>query len=525
MEIAFRILSYLMVLVFCAALLLLSAVAATTWYAVAVPIAYFSSVTDVMVRSPSPPEPRADAGERTSPGEPPHDDREVAYLSYFYGPAVDDLTATARTAWNASRRVLASGRSFAADLVDNDNLLMTLLISIGVALGLFCGGVLGGALTLVVATAHAVAAAATLTMVRSGALALRGGDTLLRFMHGIRTTCRGCSRDLPRYPAYRCPRDGCGRLHRDIRPGAYGILRRFCRCGTRLPTLRPVVASRLEASCPFCGTVLPAGAGAFPECVVPLFGGVGVGKTRLLYTIVLAIDELAQAANLSVEYLDEETERRLDDISKAIGTRGHTAPTRVSKRPRAYSLRIDLPEDRRFVYLFDAAGEAYYSFESARELAYLLGARTLVLVVDPLAVEGLYARLSAPDRQRLAGTRSEGKSAELAFEQTCELLDEMGVRTHAVSLALVVTKADLLVGTGTGPRGPGEADIEDWITDPAGLGLGNLVRNARQRFERVRYFHTASLVEEGTTHRTVVDLTRWLLREEGVLLRSGGRHA
>ncbi|MFH8473755.1 hypothetical protein [Streptomyces sp. NPDC018000] len=147
----------------------------------------------------------------------------------------------------------------------------------------------------------------------------------------------GCGRTIDR-PVRLCPT--CRARHRQLVPNRYGALYHRCRCGARLPAI--VGVRRLDACCPHCGKVLPAG---YERArVVVLVGGSG-----------------AQRGGVHRQGLAE------------LGATPGTEPPLVRT-------------DGKPVLWYDPPGDAYGSQESVAALDVLRRAHGLLLVVDDPAV-------------------------------------------------------------------------------------------------------------------------------------------
>ena len=90
-------------------------------------------------------------------------------------------------------------------------------------------------------------------VVRTAGVALRVTDSALLRIKNIRIHCPHCGERVP-YPGYLCPgRPQCTNWHRDVRPGRFGIIRRYCLCGKRMQTLLLFGSAQMTAFCPRCG--------------------------------------------------------------------------------------------------------------------------------------------------------------------------------------------------------------------------------------------------------------------------------
>jgi hypothetical protein len=429
---------------------------------IALTAVYFGAVHSVMFRGAYPPEPVPDPA--TDP----------AHRAYHGGPATADLAGIVRASWTESAP-------------------WALLLAPHVIV-------------------HAVLVGLYLAAAWTGVAALRTVDTGLLAVRRIRMACPHCFHRLG-YPGYLCAH--CGRRHAAIRPGRRGLVRRECLCGTRLPTLLVLGSADLNAVCPYCDRALEHRPGEAREFPLPLFGGTGAGKTRLMHGLHLALDEAArEAPQAYLESIGDETRRRLGDGAAALAPAHRTSPTPPGREVRGLTVRLGTDRRTLVLHLFDAAGERFNRSATAEELTYLGKATTFVLVVDPLALETVWRALTPAERERLGGERSHTRDPELAYEQVLEEIERqyrmLRRRMRGARLAVVVTRGDLVRDTSVGP---GEAAPETWAEEA--LGLANLLRSARAHFGRTRVFLTSSVAgEDGRVDPSLYELLRWVLDEE-----------
>jgi hypothetical protein len=334
-------------------------------------------------------------------------------------------------------------------------------------------------------------------------------------LKNIRMVCPHCYERVP-YPGYECPR--CDRKHQDIRPGKFGILWRLCQCGeAKMPTLLLFGSAGMNAFCPRCGQSLEHRPGKAPEVVLPLFGAVGAGKTRLLFSMIVQLQLWTQGQDratggqavqpgrrLTVEFGDAATVRKLENAGELLSQESVTDKT-PPELPRSYIIRLITGRGTRILHMFDAAGELWYTSEQTQKLRFLDKARTFILVVDPLSVESYWDRLTAERRAGLPPVRAAEPSPEAAYQLAVHEIEAMGVPLRKSRLAVVFSRADL---TDDRPR-----DVADWARDE--LGLGNLVRSARLNFQEARFFHTAAVLSGGVMHESIPALLRWVLGADG----------
>jgi Double-GTPase 2 len=475
----------------------LAALVAFAAYSVLLPCAYLGGMGGVLGTRPAtlPAPPRWPRRAQTE---------DPGVLGYFHGPAAADAMHAARVALQRCDRFWGVGTGLIGGSFENP---LAAPIGIGGAVGLGIGSVVGMAGFACCAVVHLAVTGTSILGVRGTAVLLRAVDSaLLRFKH-IRMVCPHCFHRVP-YPAYECA--ACSRRHWDVRPGRLGVLRRRCLCGTALPTLLLFGTARMAAYCPHrgCGKALEHRPGEAPEVVLPLFGAAGAGKTRLLYGMVEQLRAWSREGLLEAEFADGFTAGDLGMADRFLKA-GRATPKTVVRLPRSLIIRVVAGRRSRLVHLFDAAGELFYWSERTQELGYLDKADTFLLVVDPLSVESFWEALPAERRSALTAERSKAPSPELAYQQTQQEMEKMGVDPGRCRLAVVFSRADLLDGPADGPG------IESWTREE--LGLGNLVRSAAHHFRQVRYFRTAAVLRpDGSVDASIADLMRWSLGPAGI---------
>lgn len=457
-------------------------------------------------------------GRRSPAVAAPEDDASdaVAIPGYFHETVAEDVREIIRDASDRFVRTFGTRDRRARSLFEDVSPVLASVSSAGSSVGEIAGAVFGGVFFLLTATAHLLVTGLAVGTVRGASYPLRLLDKALRLVTDRDiASCQTCGERVRPYPVYLCPR--CHSAHRDIRPGRYGVMRRVCRCGAHFPTLIVLGASRLEAQGPSCGHRLPRGIGSAPELVWAFTGSVNTGKTRLVYNITQHLQELVDDAGDKLEFIGE-TERRLGEIENSIERTGDTRPTPPAAQTAGYGLRLLLSGAQRVLYLFDPAGELNYSSTRGLAQRHLPQTRALVLVIDPLAVEGFWAKLPPIDRQFLSRYRSDARTDTIAFENTCECLRGLGARTAKMPLAIVLSRADLLDRTSVTDRWR-DIDPRTWLSDPDWLDMGNVLRYADMNFREVRVFRTAAPPADGSADPGLRELTGWLLRHAGISFR------
>jgi Double-GTPase 2 len=490
----------------------IAAVSAFVVYGAGMPAAYLYGLGQVLAFR---------SALRSGPSRPLKlpDNPDPAIPQYFYGPAVVDADHAVRVARGNCRWLWQQGTAAVRSSFGAGRAVATWPLGFGGAIGMTVGAVAGIVVTAGCAVIHLAVVGVSAAFVRAAGTVLRGADSAVLRVKNIRMVCPNpaCYRRVP-YPGYECPSPDCPNRHRDVRPGRFGVLRRRCRCGTRMNTLLLFGSSRMSAFCPYCGHSLEHHPGRAPEIVLPFFGAAGAGKTRLLFSMVLQLrmwseqerpeQEQARAGRFAVEFGNADTTRRLGNADRVLGPESATLKTPV-ELPPAYVICLTSRHSTRILHMFDAAGEYFYRSERTQELGYLDKAGTFILVIDPLSIEAFWDRLPPDQQAKLKDVRSAAPSPDLAYQQAHQQMEEMGVNLNKARLAVAFSRADLI-------DAPGD-DVAAWARDE--LGLGNLVRSAQLNFREVRFFHTAAVMNtDGGIHASIRALLRWIMAQNHVEL-------
>lgn len=348
----------------------------------------------------------------------------------------------------------------------------------------FCAGAVIAAVVLyllsalVLAITHVVWGAVSLT--------LRGLDSLVRKLRRATGSCPVCYH-VTTLPAFPC--DGCGEIHRDLRPGRLGGVWRRCGCGKSLPTTVLRAAHRVAPQCPRCATTLREGGGVTTDIRLPVFGPVSAGKTRLVYAGLVALrDDLASAGG-ELAFVDDGSSRVFENATAVISSGQDTAKTEAASLPQALTARLTRGRKRVLLHLFDAAGEFYADREDNSDLEFLDHAQGLVFVVDPFSVPWVRDQLGSQSAAQVARANPATAHPDDVYQVTARRLRDYGVDTRRRSLAMTVVKADLLAGLSPGD-GLRQGNVRDWLCE---AGLDNLVLSAERDFGEVGYFVAASV--------------------------------
>lgn len=346
--------------------------------------------------------------------------------------------------------------------------------------------------------------------------ALRAGDSSVRWWRGAAATCPRCH-GVTRMPAYRCEPRRCDSIHRDVRPGRLGVWWRRCHCAARLPSTVLRAASAMAPVCPACECLLHERAGITPDARIAISGGPAAGKTQLLTSAMAAMTD-GKGSPAAWEPADEFSMTWLHDAKKSMDRwpRREPAPT---AEPEMLTLRDVISRGQRYVHVIDVGGQHFVTTARGPALGYLGTTRRHLLVLDPTTIPSVRDRIDPAVLARIhtdhedsnvVGGETSSAVAELPYQLLLTHLNRFGSRTRRCSLAVVITKADLLVKQDLAPeRDPARTSsqaLRGWL---CAVDLRNLVESADRDFARVRYF----LVGHGMKSMDPVLPFTWLLEQ------------
>jgi hypothetical protein len=341
----------------------------------------------------------------------------------------------------------------------------------------------------------------------------RGAENYRRKVMRTDASCPRCYRVTP-WPAYRCP--GCAELHRDLRPGRLGLLRRRCQCGRLLPTMPLRAAWRLKAVCQRCETPLPPGSGAVRDIRIPILGDPSAGKTRFLYAALDSLMAATDRTDVELGFPDQHSQHEAE-LALALIRSGRDTTKTSSALPPPLNVQVGKGRRQTLVHLFDAAGEVLRNPQMHDELGFLDLGQGLVYVLDPFSIGSVRDRLSGHNTANIRLAEMAAGDPEIAFDETVSRLRDSGVQASRQRLAVVISKLDLLRGADI--ELPEDSDaLARWLSE---AGVYNLVLAAGRDFADVRYFAVAS--QSAARVRRSDDPgvpLRWLLRSHGVRLPS-----
>lgn len=433
---------------------------------------------------------------------------DFAWVGYFVAQVRRDaMVVTLRS----FRWFPEASRSAWRFLRDRDFSLSVAALAVPVTVPVLVGWLfvpVGTAAALAVAWAAGAVVTGLVWSVRLPAVVVLGlVDGSRRRRHRADAACPYCYHVAP-LPAYLCPGGHAGGLHYDLRRHHQGVWLRRCACGESLPTgVRRARRRLLRAYCPLCREQLSPDAGVATDVRIALLGTGGAGKTSLLAATVSELADRYDAEGTRFAAGNRASRQRLERLRADFRDGRRVALTDPTVPSAGLLLHVVRGHRRALLQFFDTSGDVFEVPTVHDDLAYVEYARTLLLVVDPFALETVRAEARETRPDLLEHAHAAGRGPEQAYQGVTVMLRNSHV-AHRQRLAVVVTKTDLLRELKVGESlGHTSAEIRDWLVRQR---EDNLVLAATRDFRRVRYFRCSS-VRGG---ESPLDAVRWLLSPE-----------
>ncbi len=372
--------------------------------------------------------------------------KQPAQKSYFFGQGYKDIGTAIRTSWN---RNAITAKSYYDKYMDKG------LMSFKGVYNLFCalsvvsfGTVFFALISLVMLSVVSV----FFVLVYIGFSAAWLFDRGYLAKKKIFTACNECKcKSL--IPTYLCPK--CGAQHTNLTPGTYGIWKRTCNCGEKLPTTFFNGRKKLQAICPNCllegKTTYLNDRESRPLCV-PVVGGRSVGKTAYITAFSKKFVEfVAPQSGLEVEFYNSAKEEIYSEI-KADFAHGST---RMTARPQditksssisfSFFVKHKKLKPERLMHIYDIAGEVFTDNnenEVQRQYEYCQG---IIFMIDPFSIPTIRAKydsLLTPQDKAGIGKADINGIINVFINKLREVTGLSDRKMSKVPIAIVIGKTD-----------------------------------------------------------------------------------
>ena len=332
---------------------------------------------------------------------------------------------------------------------------------------------------------------------------------------------------------YECP--NCGRIHKHLVSGPYGVFKHKCKCGKKLPcTFFNGRAIKAKPICPCCGNYIK-GAGTRPF-MIQMIGGSNSGKTVFISAFYHEFLEKVKKSS----YIDYEVDKDDENLFVDLEDWYMGVPCESTKRMNSqmypvqlYSNQLDVA--RKFI-LYDIAGEMFNSGKADAEINqkqfhYCNG---IVFILDPFSNNSYRKEMEQSGEQlpqysdiesgdvvntflnymAKTGNKSVGSVFQMPFSVVITKADVKAIRQR---INMVKIKAEF-------NKNPGKyASIEDardamckeFLEE---IGLTELTSIIDTRFKKVHYFLASPMGHEpdGSAFDSwgVLEPIDWIIKEQ-----------
>ena len=371
---------------------------------------------------------------------------QPAKKSYFFGQGYKDIGDAIRLSW---RKNASTAKKYYDSFTEKGLMSFKGIFKLFCALSVVSFGTVFFALISLVMVA---VVSLFFVLVYIGFSAVWLFDRLYLMRKKIFTACNECKSKFL-IPTYLCP--GCGAQHTNLTPGMYGILRRTCSCGRKLPTAFFNGRKKLQAICPNC---LQRGRTTYlndresrPLCI-PVVGGRSVGKTAYITAFAKRfIEFVAPQKGLEIEFYNQAKE----DIYGEIKADFAHGSTRMTARPQDLSQTSSVSlsffinhkslQPERLVHIYDIAGEVFTNNdenEVQQQYEYCQG---IVFILDPFAIPEVrfqYEELLSPEDLAGIGRADLNDVIDSFLNKLREVTGLSDSSMSTVPLAVVISKID-----------------------------------------------------------------------------------
>ena len=378
----------------------------------------------------------------------PNKEEAAARRSYFFGPGYLQLKNIFLEAVDNIADVISQMNETRKSFLGDDDGCLTIVLFVPAWVIFLAAaisvGVVGGAITLAIGALHAAVIVAVMAVTYALFSVTWLVDRIYLEVKSVRTICP-VDQTRVVIPHFRCPY--CDRVHERLVPGPYGIWRRECQCGAKLPTTFFLGRSRLTALCPKCGHELAAS--DVRQFSVSLVGGASSGKTVLLSALFHEFFEQVRGRTGVRCHIPGMHQADFDQLETWFNGAECPATADVSNA-RMYSalLRRSGEDIGRQFTLYDIAGEAFDDATLSRigmQQLQLADSNGVIIAIDPLSSPKLREAASVAGDD--IANHSEADAAEVISNFATYLkvvLTGRGLEARCDKpVAVVITKADL----------------------------------------------------------------------------------
>lgn len=434
--------------------------------------------------------------------------KEPAKVSYFFGDSYRDLGETIADAWSDNFDDIKKAALDFKGVWGSHNWYVALCLTIFRAVILVSIALFGTIFTAIFSFIHIIVIAILSLSVYIGFVFMRVVDMIFCWFKGLSTNCYnpGCSRKFT-LPYYVCPK--CKKLHHKLVPSKYGILKRTCECGEKLPTTFINGRQKLNSVCPYCQCETIKG--IHKSILIPVIGGVNAGKTCFINMAINEIEKKSPAIDLEFQYQHVHGDV-YDENKKRIGS-GHCPEKTTGDTFKYYNFYLT-PKGvkvNNLISICDIAGEVFDDQTKLNKQQGYRFADGLIAVIDPMAIlefnNEIKRTLSAKEYSELNQSKKSLNDILSGIINTMEGLYRLKAKdTINKPIMIVFTKSDI---PGLSEKIGGKA-VEKYISSHEKMteyeaenilceqflmeyGESNFLNALKTKFKQVQFFACSAL--------------------------------
>lgn len=357
-------------------------------------------------------------------------------------------------------------------------------------------------------------------------------DRIYLWIRKIAQPCGNCqSKNIILY--YECPK--CGRIHKHLVSGPYGVFTHKCKCGNKIPcTFFNGRSIKTKPICPSCGNYIK-GAGTRPF-MIQLIGGSNSGKT--VYISAFYHEFLKKVKNSYL--IDYEVDKDEENLFVNLEDWYMGIPCESTKRMNSqmypvqlYSNKLDV--SRKFI-LYDIAGEMFNSGKADAEINqkqfhYCNG---IVFILDPFSNNNYRKEVKQIGEQlpqysdieseevintflnymARTGNKSVGSVFQMPFSVVITKADVKAIR-QKINMVKIKAEFNKNPQMYTSIEEARDSMCKAFLNE---IGLSELTSIIETRFKKVHYFLASPMGHEpdGTQFDSwgVLEPVEWIIKDQ-----------
>ena len=372
--------------------------------------------------------------------------KQPAVVSYFFGEGYSDVAGALKMSWDTALKPCKNEVKRISEFFKRKNFLIAILSTVFDLVVFLFMTLIGIAVSCVISAVLLTFFALAMSVIYILFMILKSIDYLYCVGRRLSSKCPKCQMKFM-YPVYLCP--SCGANHDKLVPSKYGIMKRRCLCGKKIPTSFINGRHKLTAICPYCRNTKSAVVekNSRDICCVPVIGGRYSGKTCFISSSIAALEDKFRANGWYFEHLygiNDEYEENIKGIRNGVCP----LPT-SSMRLKYYRFAVKRKKNsiKNIITLCDIGGNAYSQGKYTQDVTDQVGfsyADGLLMVIDPLSIAEFRQELSSQSIKKYKPSENTVDDVLTIVEDTLNNMFNLGytgkIKTR---LAVVFTKCDM----------------------------------------------------------------------------------